>query len=137
MDPQNEVPLQSAPASTDQNPDNEKLFIILTHITPLAGYLFPAFGTILAPLIWWAIMKDKYDSVRIHGTEILNVAISYTIYTFICIPFIFVLIGIPLLIALYLGLVICVIIGAVKASNGELFRYPLVIRFIKASDINC
>lgn len=131
METQNEAPVQPEPAPVDQNADNEKLFTILTHITPLAGYLFPAFGTILAPLIWWVIMKDKYEAVRVHGTEVLNMAISYTIYTFICIPFVFILIGIPLLIALYLGLIICIIIGAVKASGGELFRYPLTIRFIK------
>nr|MBA3608943.1 DUF4870 domain-containing protein [Chthoniobacterales bacterium] len=43
----------------------------------------------------------------------------------------FVLIGIPILILLYLLNIVLVIIASLKASGGELYRYPFTIRFIK------
>jgi uncharacterized protein len=42
-----------------------------------------------------------------------------------------VLIGFVLLIALGILYVVAVIIGAVRASSGEEYRYPLTIRFVK------
>ncbi|MCK5280750.1 MAG: DUF4870 domain-containing protein [Cyclobacteriaceae bacterium] len=47
------------------------------------------------------------------------------------IVFVFILIGIPILIVLAILQVVFVIIAAIKADNGELFHYPLTIRFIK------
>ena len=132
MDSDNENP--TPPATQSMNPENEKLVTVLTHITPLAGFFFPALGMLLGPLIWWAIMKDKSDALHSHTTEVLNLAISYTIYTFVCIPLVFILIGIPLLITLVLGMIVCIIIGAIKAAEGQLFRYPLIIRFLKVPD---
>lgn len=41
-----------------------------------------------------------------------------------------VLIGIPILIALWILNTVLVIIASVKTSNGEFYRYPLTIRFI-------
>lgn len=43
----------------------------------------------------------------------------------------FVVIGFFLLMALGIAALILVIIAAIKASSGELYRYPLTIRFIK------
>jgi uncharacterized Tic20 family protein len=42
----------------------------------------------------------------------------------------FLLIGIPILIALGLAYLVLVIIASVRANNGEFFRYPLTIRFV-------
>ncbi len=42
----------------------------------------------------------------------------------------FVLIGIPILIALWILNTVFVIIASVKASEGTLYRYPFTIRFI-------
>ena len=53
------------------------------------------------------------------------------IYGIVCALLIFVLIGILLLIILGLAHIILTIIAAIKANNGEAYRYPLTIRFIK------
>ncbi len=42
-----------------------------------------------------------------------------------------ILIGIVLLIAVGILNIVCIILAAVKAQNGEHYRYPLSIRFIK------
>ena len=54
-----------------------------------------------------------------------------TIYSFVAGYFIlcFVIIGIPLLIALLILNLVMIIIAAVKTSNGEPHRYPITIRF--------
>jgi len=43
---------------------------------------------------------------------------------------ILVIVGLFLLIAVYLFGIVCVIIAAIKASDGEHYRYPLTIRFL-------
>jgi uncharacterized protein len=120
------------PAPT--NNDNEQLFACLTHVSPLAGFILPALGTILAPILWWALMKDRSEAVRQHGPEVMNFAISFAIYIAISFLFVFVLIGIPILFLLVITMIVFSIIGAVKAANGERFRYPLILRFFKDAD---
>jgi uncharacterized Tic20 family protein len=39
-------------------------------------------------------------------------------------------VGIPLLIVLAIAGIVLAVVGAVKASDGILYRYPLTIRFI-------
>jgi len=53
------------------------------------------------------------------------------IYGAICVVLIFVLIGIPLLIALGVIGVIFPVIGGVKANDGVVWRYPLSIQFLQ------
>jgi len=126
---ENEGPDSITPVTP--TPDNENLYGVITHLTPLAGFVLPGMGTLLGPILWWAMMKDKSERVREHGVEAINLAISYMIYMAACVPLVFLLIGIPLLFALSIALIVYVIIGAIKAAEGELFRYPLILRFLK------
>ena len=57
--------------------------------------------------------------------------ISVILYAFACILLMFVLIGIPLLIALAIVAVVFPIIGGIKANDGKLWPYPMSIRFLK------
>jgi len=43
----------------------------------------------------------------------------------------FVLIGIPLLIAMLVAHLVLVVVASVKAGKGESYRYPCTIRFFK------
>jgi len=104
---------------------------MLCHLTALAALLGIPFGHLLGPLVVWLIKKNEYPFVDEQGKESLNFQISVTIYSLPLFILIFVLVGIPLLIALFVVDVILVIVAAVKASNGESYRYPLTIRFIK------
>lgn len=107
-----------------------KTWGMLCHLGALAGYVIP-FGNIVGPLIAWQIKKDTSEFVDYHGKEALNFQITVTIAMFVSILLILVIIGIFLLIAIPIIDLVLVIIAAVKASNGELYRYPLTIRFIK------
>ena len=112
----------------------------------VGAHLTPWIGGFLGPLIIWLAKKDD-PFVEYHAREALNYQISMLIYifgwlvlgTFIVVVLAaagavvvgIVLFGIGFLACLFLGFV-PPIIGAIRASNGETYRYPLRLRFIKA-----
>lgn len=67
-----------------------------------------------------------------HGKEALNFQITVAIAFLICIPLMFVLIGIPLMFAVGIGALVLTIMAAVKVSNGNFeYKYPFAIRLLK------
>lgn len=116
-------PLPNPPQATGQP------FVMLCHLSAFGG-LFVPLGNIWGPLIFWLIKKDEFAEVDLHGKESLNFQISMTIYFVVSFFLSFLLIGIPMLIALAVMWVVVVIIASVRANAGELYRYPLTIRFI-------
>lgn len=108
---------------------DERTWAMLCHLSAFAGYLVP-FGNILGPLVIWLIKKDEYPLVNDQGKEALNFQISITIWVAVALVLSFVLIGIPLLVAIIIFSVVMTIIAAVKANGGESYRYPLTIRLV-------
>lgn len=108
---------------------NAQTFTMLCHLSAFAG-LFVPLGNIWGPLVFWLIKKNEVPEVDEHGKESLNFQISMTIYLFVSVLLMLVVIGIPLVIGGAIFWVVAVIIASVRANNGELFRYPLTIRFI-------
>ena len=101
----------------------------------MQGYLFyhlPAFGNIIGPLILWLVKREQDPFVDDTGKEVLNFQISVTIYGLICFLLVFAFgLGVILGMILSVAMVVYTIIGAVKASEGVLYRYPCTIRFLK------
>ena len=108
----------------------ERQWALICHLSALSGYVIP-FGNLIAPIIIWSMKKDEFPMVDAHGKAVINFQISITIWMIISGVLIILLIGIPLLILLAILQVVFVIIGAIKADNGELYKYPLTIDFIK------
>ena len=109
---------------------DERNMAMLCHLSSFAGSIVPM-GHIIGPLAVWLSQKEKSKFVDIHGKEALNFQISVTIYGIICCILVLAIIGIFLLIALGIFALVVVIVAAVKANNGEYYRYPLCLRFIK------
>ena len=103
---------------------------VLCHASALLGLFFHFFGHLLGPLIVWLIKRDLSPEIDANGKESLNFQISMLIYDVIAGILCFVLIGIPILIALWIMNTVLVIVASVKTSNGEFYRYPLTIRFL-------
>ncbi|WP_417763462.1 DUF4870 domain-containing protein [Shewanella sp.] len=103
---------------------------ILVHVASFAGYIIP-FGTILGPLIVYLMKRDESEFVAACGKNCLNFQISLAIYFVISLILAFVLVGFLLMGILALFNLIVTVIAAIKASEGEVFSYPLAIRFIK------
>lgn len=104
---------------------------MFSHLSALLIFVGIPFGNIIAPLVMWQIKKDQFPFGTIHAKESLNFQISMTIYCVIAAILILVLIGVFILAALLILNLVFVIIAAVKASDGHLYRYPFTIRFVK------
>ena len=101
---------------------------LILHISQFAGWIIP-FGGFLVPFIIWQIKKDTLPGIDEHGREVMNWVITEVIYFVGSILLCLVVIGVPFLIATIIAGVIFPIIGAVKASDGVCWRYPLNLRF--------
>jgi hypothetical protein len=100
------------------------------HLSLLANFLLPPAG-IIAPIVIWQIQKTTLPGIDVHGKNAVNWIISSLIYFMVCFVLIFVIIGIPLLIALGVICIVFPIIAGVKANNGEVWKYPMAITFLK------
>ena len=112
-----------------ENPQ-ERTMGMLCHLLALCGLVIP-FGNILGPLVLWLVKKEGMPFVDDQGKESLNFQISIAIYGVGAFLLSFVVIGIPLAIALGVFWLVMVIIATVAANNGERYRYPLTIRLLK------
>jgi uncharacterized Tic20 family protein len=110
--------------------ETERTWAMLSHLSAFAGFFFP-FGGIIGPLICWLSKKDESEWVNINGRNSINFQLSILLYMILIFPLCFIIIGIPIIMMLVTLKVICIIIASVKASKGELFRYPLIIPFIQ------
>ena len=118
-------PASSGPTTYSNSPaGNDKILGILSHLSALLGV------GILLPLVVYLAMRQQSEFVAENAREALNFHLSVLIYCLCCVPLIFVVIGFPLLIALGIGSLVLAIIGAIKAANGECYRYPLTIRLV-------
>lgn len=103
---------------------DEKTLGIVMHVLCLVG--FP----ILGPLIVWLVKKDQSSYIDLQGRELLNFQLSFLLYGFLSFLLCFILIGIPLIIAVGVATVVLTIIGIVNASEGRIYRFPLTIRLL-------
>ena len=108
----------------------ERQMGMFIHLSQLANIIVFPLG-IIVPIVLWQTQKEKMPALDAHGKEAVNWMISETIYMVASIILIFALVGIILLPIVALIGIIFPIIGGVKANNGELWHYPLAIRFIK------
>jgi uncharacterized protein len=116
------------PAQPPLSPDQERLWAMLAHLLAfVAAYIALGF---IAPLTVLLVFGPRSAYVRAHAVESLNFNLSWLIYAVVGVILAFLVIGIPILIALGIAYVILVIVASVRANNGQLYRYPLTIRFV-------
>ena len=100
------------------------------HLSAFAGHIIP-FGHVLGPLIIWLTKRDTLPFVADQAKEALNAQISVTLYGLVAIVLCFVLIGFPLLFAIYIGDIVLAIIAAIAANDGKRYRYPWILRLVQ------
>lgn len=108
----------------------ENNYIMLMHLSQLAGWVVPLLGYIL-PVVMWITNKENSSNVDMHGKNIVNFTISFLIYTTIAGLLVILLIGIPALIVLGILWLIFIIMATIKAAAGEYWKYPMTIQFVK------
>jgi uncharacterized Tic20 family protein len=115
----------AAPASFD-----EKQYSAFIHWSQLAGIIIPFAGLIL-PIVLWVSKKDQSYMVDQQGKIVLNWMISFLIYAACCALLSFIIIGIPMLIALCLADLVFTIIAGIRAGEGRYYKYPMSMTFLK------
>jgi len=107
-------------------PQEERANMMLAH---LLGLLFGVLGA----LIYWVVNKDRRDApcVQDQAQEVLNFELNVLVLMFVSGALILVGIGLILVPLVWTAALVLSIVGAVRAYNGELFRYPFIIRLIK------
>lgn len=109
---------------------DERMWGMLCHLSALAGFVIP-FGNLIGPLIVYSMKKDEYAFVADQGKESLNFQISVLVYLVISGIAVLFVIGIFFLMVIGLFTLILTVVASVRANDGEFYRYPLCIRFIK------
>jgi uncharacterized Tic20 family protein len=103
---------------------SDKIWSMLSHLSALLGVGF------VLPLVVYLAMRKESEYVATNAREALNFHISVLIYAVCCIPLVFILVGVPLLLVLGLGSLVLAIIATIKASDGQCNRYPLTLRLV-------
>ena len=117
-----------APAGTPSADDRQ--WGLFAHLSALTGVIIP-FGNIIGPLVVWQVKKDTSAFAADQGKEALNFNITLLLAAIVCFALMLVLIGFVLLPILGVVWLILTIIAAIKANNGEAYRYPFTLRLVK------
>jgi uncharacterized protein len=103
---------------------------VAAHLSTFAGLVVP-FGSVIGPLAVWLTRRDRDPFIDDAGREALNFGISIAIYGLVALVAALILVGIPVLIVGVVAWVVLASLAAVKASQGQSYRYPLTMRFVR------
>ncbi|RYX81858.1 DUF4870 domain-containing protein [bacterium] len=110
--------------------NDEKQWAMLCHLAALSGFIGVPCGNVLGPLAVWLWKRNDSPYIDRHGKESLNFHLAMLIYLTAAAISLFFLVGFIILPVVYIMGLICTVIGAIKASNGEHYMYPLSIQFV-------
>jgi len=114
--------------------DSDRTTSSFAHLSAFAGCLVPL-GNIIAPAVIYVMKREESEFVAEHAREAVNFQITFCFALLACYLLFFTIIGIPLAFVFLLILpvinIVCIIIAAIKASNGERYEYPFALRLIK------
>ena len=105
------------------SPSDERLWALFGH---LSSFVMPVFG----PLIIMLVQGPKSPFVRRHAVESLNFDITMMLALLVSIAAICLFFPILLLFIYAIAGMVFTILGAVRASDGQDYRYPLSLRMV-------
>ena len=106
------------------SPEDQRLWSTLVHI----GGIFFGFW---APLIGYLVFKDRGDFIRRHMATALNFQITMTLAAIVGAVLMLVLVGFLVIVAVWALEIILSIIAAMAANNGQPYKYPVTIEFVR------
>ena len=121
--------MQYQPPMSLQTPEQKQMGLFLHLSLLIYAFAFPI-GAV-APILIWQLKKDDIPGLEAHGKMAANWMISLAIYFAVSFVLAFVLIGFLGFLVFGIMAIVFPIIAAIKANNGELWEYPLTIKFLK------
>jgi len=129
---QNEQPQQPAPQAAQQLTPDVKQWFLYLNLSGLAGIIIPVIGGAVGPLVIWLLKKQEIPALEQLSKGVLNFQISWAIWmavawvigTATCLLLV-------VSVGLWIAWLVFTILGIMKASNGETYKFPLTIDFIK------
>ncbi|WP_147651583.1 DUF4870 domain-containing protein [Vulcaniibacterium gelatinicum] len=130
-----ETPHETAPTLSDRQwaAAAHLLALILALVTSWAAGIAGAVGA----LAIWIIKRDDSPFAAEHAREALNFNLSMFIYAVVLVVLSVVTLGIGLIFTVPVGLLIalvwlvCTLIAAFRAYDGQPYRYPISIRLFR------
>ena len=124
--PENPYVIPPQAAAPQLNPADERLWAMLIHILSIFFSFLPA-------LIGYLAFADRGPFIREHARQALNFQISLVIYSVgvLIVGVITLTIGWVLYLPLGIAALVFLILAAVAANNGQYYKFPLTITFIK------
>ena len=132
-----------APASADGGISaEERQWAMFAHLSALLGGIVTAgwagsIGCFIGPLIIWMVKKDTMPFVDDQAKEALNFNITVAIIFFVLLMLTLFTLGIgilltgPLFVIVGIAWLVLTVIAAIKANQGERYRYPMTLRLVK------
>ncbi|HTD30284.1 MAG TPA: DUF4870 domain-containing protein [Steroidobacteraceae bacterium] len=111
--------------------ENERTWGMLAHLSALTGVVVWLLGCIIGPLVVWLARRDSSAFVAEHAREALNFNITVVLAALVCMALMLVFVGFILGTALFVVWLVFTLIAAIKASEGEHYRYPFSLRLVK------
>jgi uncharacterized protein len=122
--------METTPPAASSASSQTRTWNVLCHASALLGLFTHFVGHLLGPLIVWLVKRGDSAEIDAHGKESLNFQLSMLIYDVIAGILCVIVIGIPLLVALWIANTVLVVVASIKASEGQFYRYPFTIRFL-------
>jgi uncharacterized protein len=122
----------NSPATPGSTPtENERTWGMLAHLSAFTGLVVPLIGIVLGPLAVWLTRRDESGFVAAHAKEALNFNISVLLGAIACMLLMLVFVGFLLGTALFIFWLVMTLVAAIKASEGQTYRYPFSLRLVK------
>ncbi|MFO7689773.1 MAG: DUF4870 domain-containing protein [Cryobacterium sp.] len=116
-------PPDNSQAPAPLNLSDEKMWATLIHIGGVFFYFLPA-------LVGYIVLKDRGSFIRDHARTALNFQLTLLIIGLVGSALTVILIGFVVLLAAWVLLIVFSIMAALAANRGDLYAYPLTIKFI-------
>ncbi len=112
-------------------PDKDaRMWGMLCHLGSLSMWIGVPFGNFIVPLVILLTKGKEHPFIEDQAKEVLNFQISLLLYFLGSLLLCLIIIGIIPLLLIVIGAPILTIIAAIRANDGEEYRYPFTIRFI-------
>ena len=118
------VPVPAAMSDSDQ-----RTAAVLIHLSPIAASFVGL--PFLGPLIGYLLVRDRGDFVRFHAAQALNLQLTTLLSAMVAGLLLLVLVGFVLLPAVAVASLVLMVIAAVRAGRGELWRIPVIVQFVR------